>query len=196
MDTLGYIITDRKMNDIESFVGQVKDISEADPTKPILIVGWENAKAHEGYKSILEKQLAPNVFWTFKKSESRSDFEQDLRDFYHHIFVNIVNSIDYYYINIMILGYNKLKKLYNIFNSKERKNIYISDGILYTMYDGKIIGVSLDILEYCGVKRDKVLSLLSSNPSNKIYDNSAKWLIKFGRYLGNKKYVIPYFISS
>ena len=64
------------------------------------------------------------------------------------------------------------------------------------MYDGKIIGVSLDILEYCGVKRDKVLSLLSSNPSNKIYDNSAKWLIKFGRYLGNKKYVIPYFISS
>ena len=196
MGTLGYIITDRKMNDIESFVEQVKDISEADSTKPILIVGWENAKQHEGYKSILEKKLAPGVFWTFKKSESRSDFEQDLRVFYHYIFVNIVNSIDYYYINIMILGYSKLKKLYNIFNSKERKNIYISDGILYTMYDGKVIGVSLDILEYCGVKRDKVLALLSSNPSNKIYDNSAKWLIKFGRYLGNKKYVIPYFISS
>jgi hypothetical protein len=196
MKPLGYIVTDRKMNDIEGFVEQVKDFTDADSTKPILIVGWNNAKLHRGYKSILEKELAPGVFWTFKKSESRSDFEQDLKDFYQYVYNVILDNIDYYYINILSLGYNKLKKLYSIFNSKERKNIYISDNLIYTMYDGKVLGVSLDVLEYCGVKRDKVLSLLSSNPANKIYDNSHKWMIRLCKYLGNKKYAVPYFIST
>ena len=195
MKVLGYIITDRKMNDIEGFVEQVKDYTEADPTKPILIVGWDNARLHSGYKSILEKELEPGVFWTFKKSESRSEFEQDLNKFYKYIYNNILNSINYYYIDILTLGYNKLKKLYSIFNSSKRKNIYISDGILYTMYKGNVLGVSLDVLEYCGIKRDKVLALLSSNPGNRIYDNSSKWMIKLGKYLDNKKYAIPYFIS-
>ena len=195
MKVLGYIITDRKMNDIEGFVEQVKDYTEADPTKPILIVGWDNARLHSGYRSILEKELEPGVFWTFKKSESRSEFEQDLNRFYKYIYDNILNNINYYYIDILTLGYNKLKKLYSIFNSSKRKNIYISDGILYTMYKGNVLGVSLDVLEYCGIKRDKVLALLSSNPGNRIYDNSSKWMIKLGKYLGNKKYAIPYFIS-
>ena len=196
MKPLGYIVTDRKMNDIEGFVEQVKDFTDADSTKPILIVGWNNAKLHRGYRSILEKELAPGVFWTFKKSESRSEFEQDLKDFYKYIYKTILDNIDYYYINILSLKYSKLKKLYSIFNSKERKNIYISDNLIYTLYDGKVLGVSLDVLEYCGIKRDKVLSLLSSNPANKIYDNSHKWMIRLCKYLGNKKYAVPYFIST
>lgn len=196
MKPLGYIVTDRKMNDIEGFVEQVKDFTDADSTKPILIVGWNNAKLHRGYRSILEKELAPGVFWTFKKSESRSEFEQDLKDFYKYIYKIILDNIDYYYINILTLKYSKLKKLYSIFNSKERKNIYISDSLIYTLYDGKVLGVSLDVLEYCGIKRDKVLSLLSSNPANKIYDNSHKWMIRLCKYLGNKKYAVPYFIST
>ena len=196
MKTLGYIITDRKMNDIEGFVEQVKDYSDADSTKPILIVGWDNAKLHRGYSNILERELAPGVFWTFKKSESRSEFEQDLKKFYKYIYDNILRDVRYYYVNILDLKYSKLKKLYSIFNSKERKNIYISDSILYTMYKGTVLGISLEVLEYCGVKRDKVMSLLSSNPGNRIYDDSARWIIKLGKYLGNKKYAVPYFIST
>lgn len=196
MKPLGYIITDRKMNNIEGFVEQVKNISDADTTKPILIVGWDAAKSHPEYKSILERELSPGVFWTFKKSESRSDFEQDLRNFYVYIYDNILNNIEYRYVNILRLGYNKLKKLYYIFNSKERKNIYISDNLLYTMYEGKVLGVSLDVLEYCGIRRNKVLSLLSSNPNNKIYDNSSRWMIRLCKRLGNKKYAVPYFISN
>ena len=64
------------------------------------------------------------------------------------------------------------------------------------MYKGTVLGISLEVLEYCGVKRDKVMSLLSSNPCNRIYDDSARWIIKLGKYLGNKKYAVPYFIST
>ena len=192
---LGYIVTDRKLTNIDGFVEQVNDISLADPTKPILIVGWKKAKQDSRYASILEKQLDENVFWTFSKTESRSDFEDDLKNFYNIIYNNILNNISYYYINIFKLKYSNIKKLYNIIlNSKENKDIYLSKNILYIPHNGRILGLSLVVLEYCGVPMNKVLDRIKSKGINIIEDNK-KFIFKLSKQLGNKKYAVPYFIS-
>ena len=75
---LGYIVTEKKVKNIDSSVAQVSKLEEADATKPILLVGWKKAKKHSNYSSILERQIGENLYWTFNKSESRSDFEEDL----------------------------------------------------------------------------------------------------------------------
>lgn len=196
MRIIGYIVTDRKLNNIEGFVKQVSDYSEVDPTKPVLIVGWDNAKSFDGYKGILDKQLDDKTFWTFKRSENRSVFEEDLKNFYTFICNNILSNIKYYYVNILNLRYNRLKKLYNIFNSSERKNIYINNGIIYMLYDENILGVSLEVIEYCGIKKDKVLSLLKSNQNNSLIYSSSRGINRLSKFLGNKKYAVPYFIST
>lgn len=196
MKTLGYIISDKKLKNIDGFVQQVDDIKLADSTKPILIVGWENAKKHNGYKSILDKSLGDNVFWTFSKSESRVDFEESLAKFYDIIFNNILNNIKYYYINIFKLRYNKIKKLYSILYSIEEKTIYISDNLIYIPYKGDILGLSLKMMKYCGITSDKVISRIVSNPKNKVVEDNDKFVFKLSKRLGNKKYALPYFISS
>lgn len=196
MKTLGYIVTDRKLNNIEEFVEQVNSYDDVDPTKPVLIVGWDNAKVFEGYTNILERRLDDKLFWTFKKSENRSEFERDLDKFYIFVRNNILKNIDYSYIDIFELKYNNLKKLYNIFNSPDRKNIYINNGLLYILYNRRVLGVSLEVLEYCGINRSKVMALLDSNPSNNLFYNTSRGIGKLSRFLGNKKYAIPYFISS
>lgn len=196
MKTLGYIVTDRKLKNIDGFVEQVSDIQMADSTKPILIVGWKKAKQNENYTSILEKQLGDNLFWTFSKSESRADFEEDLESFYNIIYNNILSNINYYYINIFKLKYSIIKKIYNIINSKENKNIYISNGMVYIPHKGNIFGISLNILEYCGIKTKKILDRIISNPSNRLIEDDDKFIFKLTKRLGNKKYAIPYFISS
>jgi len=196
MKTLGYIVTDRKLKDIDGFVEQVNDISLADSTKPILVVGWKNAKNCDGYTSILEKQLGENIYWTFSKSEIRSDFEEDLQMFYSIIYNNILNNINYNYINIFKLKYNKIKKLYNILFSNENKNIYISNGMVYIPYEGGVLGLSLAVLEYCGIKAEKVLRRIKSNPNNSVFEDDNKFVFKLTKRLGNKKYAVPYFISS
>ena len=193
---LGYIVTDKKLKGIDGFVEQVDDISLADATKPILIVGWKKAKEHPKYSSVLEKQLDDNLYWTFGKSESRADFEEDLKVFYNIIYNNILNNINYYYINIYKLKYSNIKKLYNIIlTSSEVKNIYLSNSLLYIPYEGKILGLSLSILEYCGIPTDKVLNKIKSKGINIIEDNG-KFIFKLSKQLANKKYAIPYFISS
>ena len=193
---LGYIVTDKKLKGIDGFVEQVDDISLADSTKPILIVGWKKAKEHPKYSSVLEKQLDDNLYWTFGKSESRADFEEDLRIFYNIIYNNILNNINYYYINIIKLKYSNIKKLYNIIlNSDEVKNIYLSNSLLYIPYEGKVLGLSLSTLEYCGIPTDKVLNKIKSKGINIVEDNG-KFIFKLSKQVGNKKYAIPYFISS
>ena len=193
---LGYIVTEKKLKNIDGFVEQVSDISLANSAKPILIVGWKNAKKHSGYKSILDKCLGDNVFWTFSRSESRSDFEDDLNKFYDIIYNNILNNIKYYYINIFKLKYNKIKKLYSILYSRDYKNIYISNKMIYVPFKGDILGISLSVMEYCGIKSDKVLSRIRSNPYNKIIEDNNKFVFRITKRLGNKRYAIPYFISS
>ena len=193
MKTLGYIVVGKKLTNIEGFVEQVHSIEEADSTKPILIVGWDNAKQFEGY-NILERKLSEGVFWTFSKAENRYEFEKDLKKFYNYLFNNIIKYIIYNYINIYKLKYNKLKELYRIFISKERDNIYISNDMMYTVLDGKILGVSFPMLEYCGINREKVIKRIKENRSDGIIYGNSKDVIKLGRFLGNKKYAIPYFI--
>ena len=146
------------------------------------------------YQLMLEKQLDENVYWTFSKTESRSDFEDDLKIFYNIIYNNILNNINYYYINIFKLKYNNIKKLYNIIlNYKENKNIYLNRNILYIPHEGRILGLSLTVLEYCGIPMKKVLDKIKSNGINIIEDNK-KFIFKLSKQLGNKKYALPYFI--
>lgn len=196
MITLGYIVTDRKMKGIDNFVEQVNSIELADSTKPILVVGWKNAKLYSGYKSILDRSLGNNVYWTFSKSESRSDFEEDIEKFYNIIYNNILNNIKYYYINIFKICYSKIKYLYNILiYNKDNIDIYISNKMIYVPYNGdSVIGISLDILEYCGINSDKVISRIKSNPKVNIVDDADREIFKLSKRLGTKKYAMPYFV--
>lgn len=193
---LGYIVTDRKLKNIDGFVGQVGDISLADSTKPILIASWKKAKQDSRYKGILDKKLDENLYWTFSPTESRSDYEEDLKNFYNIIYNNILNNISYYYINIFKLKYSNIKKLYNIIlNSKEIESIYLSRDILYVPYEGKVMGLSLQVLEYCKIPKGKIINKIKEKGIRVIEDDE-KIIFKLSKQLGNKKYAIPYFISS
>lgn len=189
---LGYIVSDKKIKNIDGFVVQVDDISLADSTKPILIVGWKNAKKDPRYTSILDRQLEENVFWTFSKTESRIDFEEDLKIFYSHIYGHILDNIIYNNINIFKLKYTKIKKLFNIIKNK---NIYLSNNLLYIPHEGGILGLSLSTLEYCKIPKEKIIKKVKEL-GGKIFEDNIGLTFRLSKQLGNKKYAMPYFISS
>jgi len=196
MNVLGYIVSDKKIRNLDSVVKQVNSLELADKGKPTLLVGWENAKKHSGYTSILNKKLDENLYWTFSKTESRYDFEKDIYNFYNIIYNNILNNIKYIYINIFKIKYNKLKKiLYYILYSDKDKNIYINNNMIYIPFEDSVIGVSLNVLEYCGIKSSKVIEKIKSNPRNRIYYDDDRVVFKFLGRLRNNKYIIPYLIE-
>ena len=196
MSSLGYIVSDLKIKNLKGFVEQVNDVSLADSTKPTLFVGIENARKNIKDFSILNKKYENNVFWTFKKTEKRVDFEKDIDYFYNFIINNISCNIKYYYINIYNLKYNKIKKLYNILFSDNGKYIYISNDMIYLLYNNNIIlGISLNLLEYIKIKKEKILDKLYSNKNNIICTDVSKCVKSIKNEIGDKKYVVPYFMS-
>ena len=190
---IGYIITDKKMNGINILVGQVNDISLADPSKPILIVGWDKAKENEKYSSILDKQLDDNLFWTFSKTENRSDFEDDLVKFYLLCYNRVIERTRYYYINLLSIPRIKFIELCRIISdSSVKRSIYIHKSMVYVPFNGNILGISLDIAEFCKVSRKKIIDFISSNKSNKIIDDSDFRVRKITRNIENNRYIVPY----
>ena len=197
MEKLGYIVADRKPNNLKGFVEFTSDFSSVDSTKPVLIIGYKRAKELLGDKfNILDKNISKNVSWTFKKTEKRIDYDEDIDKFYKACINNIIYNIKYYYINIIKLKYNKIKKLYNIIFSNNKKYIYINNGMLYLKYNDCVMGISLTILQYCGINTDKILTKITNNSSNVVYNETTPFVKELKKEIGNnKEYVIPYFIS-
>ena len=197
MKKLGYIVSKRKIKNVVDFVGVVNSVEDVeDPTKPFIIVGLEEAKEIAPNFSILNKKLDEDVFWTFCKTERRTDHERDLENFYRYVLDKALNNIKYYYINILNLKYNKVKNLLNIINSKEKKYIYTSNDMIYIYYNENIIlGISIKILKYINIDIKKVFRILYKNKNNIIYNTDSFLTQEMKRVITNKKYVTPYFIS-
>ncbi len=195
MKILGYIVTEKKLTGVYGFVKQVDDVSDADLTKPTLIVGWELAKQFDGY-DILDRRLGDKLFWTFNRTENRSTLESDLLKFYDFVKENAVKNCEYKFISIFKLGFEKAKKLVGILNSKIKRNIYISNDIVYTSFGNAIIGISLVELEYCKINPDKVLNKIKNNPNITLISSDDWKIQKLERFLGNNKYAVPYFTDE
>ena len=58
------------------------------------------------------------------------------------------------------LNYNILKRLYKLCFSNNKRYIYIWNDMIYVLCDNNdVIGISLKIMHYCGIKTDKIVSL-------------------------------------
>ena len=74
-------------------------------------------------------------------------------------------------------------------------HIYINKDMIYINYNSNnVLGISLKILEYCGIKKEKIIDKIKSFENNVFYNSDFKW-ISLLKYIDNKKYAIPYFIS-
>lgn len=197
MKKLGYIVSKRLIKNVLDFVGVVDEISKVeDPTKPILIIGIEEARKITENFNILNKKINNNIFWTFGKTERRVDYEKDLDIFYDYVLNNSINDIKYYYVDILNIKLNKIKKILNIINSIEKKYIYINNDMIYLYNNNKyILGISIKILKYIKINIKNIYKILYRNKSNIIYTNDSFLTTKMKKIINNKKYVIPYFIS-
>jgi hypothetical protein len=62
-------------------------------------------------------------------------------------------------------------------------------------YNNYVLGISVDILEYLGVKKKKILDIIQKNEKNKVFFNDFKFNYKIKKLIESKKYITPYFLS-
>ena len=196
MGILGYIVTKNKLENVLSCIKIVSSYrSIEDKSKPILIIGLEEAKKHASSFSILEKRLGENLFWTFGKREKRTDYEKDIEKFQEFVLKCALNEIKYFYLNVLTIKYEKIKKLLRIIRNNDLKIFYVDKKMIYMFYNDYILGLSVDIIEYLGVKKRKVLDMIRKKENNRVFYNDFQFNYKIKKIIETKKYITPYFLS-
>jgi hypothetical protein len=189
---IGNIITSSKIDDENIKV--CRKIETIKPNLPVLIVGWGKTKELYENASIIKKQIDENTFWTFSPKERKVDYDKDLEKFIKLCYENIVKDTKYYYVDFIHSSkkiiYKVLRKIYN---SEKIITYLYNDRMLYIYTDNIIFGVDLDIVEYIGIKKEKVIKKLKSISCDFLTNDEI--FIKYKNLLkniDNKYRYIPY----
>ena len=206
MFLFGYIVSETKYNGLPNdIIKVVENESECTLDVPKLIIGLSKAKEYAQSKGfefdILDHMFPDGNMWTFKKTEKREIYEENIIEFKNYIIKSISKNINYYYINIYNLKYKDIKRLYNIlFNNKFNRNInYIfidKEMMYYCLENNNVIGISLGLIKYMGIDREKVISKIKSGKNNSIVFSSNKKLWQLKDWFNGMEYIIPSLLTN
>ena len=189
---IGNIITSENI-DIKNY-NIINNIDLINNDLPTIIIGWNETKNIVTDKpiSILHKKINDNLYWTFTKKERKVDYEKDIINFESICLKFIESKINYIYVDVLHSSKRKIRKILNKIKVFKTIVTYINNkNMLYIFGDNLIFGIDLNICEFIGVKKNKIINKVNSISNvtlrqNEIF-NICKDLIK-----NNREKLIPY----
>jgi hypothetical protein len=148
---------------------------------PTLIIGWDYVKKNFPDYNILNRTLGPNVFWTFKRTERRDWFEEDLFNFTEHCYKFLVRNITYFFCDFILLSKAAIRKFIRKIYTSSNIISYEHDGMIYVYVENFIFGIDLNQLMFLDENIDKI--------KTKIKRVSRTFLIKEDIFIKYKKRV-------
>ena len=158
---VGNIVTHSNIN-IDKYFKVVNSLDDIIVGLPTLIVGWDIVKSIDPNTDFIEKKLSENIFWTFKKTERRDIFEDDLYNFTEHCYSLLIKDIDYKFIDLIQLNLNELKDTFRLIKKSENVIGYLYDKMLYIFVGKTIYGLDLTLLKYMDYNTEDVLCKIKS----------------------------------
>lgn len=192
---LGNIVSKDEIK-VSSIFNLVKNIEDIDTSLPTLIVGFDYVDKHYPDFNILEFELKPNFYWTFKRTEKRDKFEEDLNLFTKKVYSNVIKDISYIYIDFILYKPKKLIKITRKILSEENLITIKYKGSVFIASNKLIFGIDLSTLNFVGFDVDKVLNKIKSKSSVFLDDDSI--FIEYKneiRLLDEKVFYLPYLYS-
>lgn len=190
---LGRIITKSKNFESLDFIEKTSS-REIDNSVPTLIIG--RAVAEEIYGKdkvkILDKQIEPNVYWTFRKTERRVDYEEDVKSFYDRVKKFAFAKVEYSYFSIFVEDLERTKKFIKWLYEGGKKTIYISHNHIYIYFNGKVYGISLMDIEYIGKNKNDVIEKIKQNKNNAVVESKDFISPQFLQLIEDSNILVPY----
>lgn len=193
---IGNIITSNKKRKFPKLFNVVETIGEIDVSNPTLIIGLQESKAIMGRNfSILERRPKDKLWWTYNKTERNCEYEEDYEDFYRHCILNKLGKIKYKYLDFTTYRYTRLKSLINYLRNQKGKTCFITRDrnfvFIYVNEDNIVLGLSLNLLEYCGIPKDKSIKKLKENKHNHFVKDTSFIDATVREVIGNNTHFIP-----
>lgn len=170
----------------------VKSINDIDKTLPTLIVGFDLICELYPDFDILEFKVDTNTYWTFKRTEKRDKYEEDLSKFTQVVYSILINNIKYIHIDFLLHKPRQLKKILRKILSAEKVISVQYKNNIFIYLENLIFGLDMEILRYMRFNEDKLLSKIKLKSLIFLQEDTV--FIKYKREiqtLGNKEYFLP-----
>jgi hypothetical protein len=153
------IVSDNNLN-VSCDFNVVKSLDNIIQGLPTLIIGWEYIKKNYPDYDIIDRKLSENLYWTFKKTEKRDFYEEDLYKFVQNTYQNLISDVEYIFVDPILL---KRKSLVKILKKIYNSNIisYLHDNMIYIYLDKYIFGIDLNLLDFIDIDRQKILNKIN-----------------------------------
>lgn len=140
-------------------VTSFSDIIEGLPT---LIVGYDYVSDKYPDFDITDICLGGNLYWTFKKTEKRDKYEQDLKWFISKVYADLTSELSYIFVDpLQYRGKTLIKIVKKIF-SLTNVVTYSNKDMIYIYGDNLIFGIDLKLLKYMGIDIKKIENKIKS----------------------------------
>lgn len=135
----------------------VRTLDEIIQGLPTLIVGWELVKKYRPDFNVLNKKIEENLYWTFMRSEKRDAYEEDLIYFKHAVYEELIKNFDYIYVDVIQYKPRVLRKIVKKIHNLKKIISYHHDNMIYVYGENLIFGVDLELLDFVGLDKDKII---------------------------------------
>jgi hypothetical protein len=160
---------------------------------PTLIVGYDYVNKHYQDFDITNIKLEPNLYWTFKKTEKRDKFDEDLRWFIRKVYEDLTDKLIYLFVDPIQHKPKTLRKIVKKILSLNDVITYQHNEMFYVYSDNLIFGIDLKLLKYLGFNTDKIKEKIKSISNVFLIDDEI--LIEYKKCietLNNRVRYIPY----
>lgn len=189
------IVSDSKIN-VSSEFNVVTSLDEIIQGLPTLIVGVDLVIKYFPDFNILSKTLQPNLYWTFKRTEKRDKYEEDLKWFTKLIYSELTKNIHYVFLDPIQDTNKKTRKIVKKILTLKSPISYIHGDMVYIYGENIIFGVDLNLLAYLGFSKNKIKDKIKTKSLVFLDDDNI--LIEYKQNvaaLGNRVRYIPYLFT-
>lgn len=163
---------------------------------PTLLIGFDYVNKHYPTFDITNIKLEQDLYWTFKRTEKRDKYEEDLKWFISKVYKDLTNKLIYVFVDPLQYNTRKLWKIVRKITTIKDKVSYIHDQMVYIYGENLIFGVDLKLLMYMGMNVSKIKDKIKLVSSDFLGDD--KILIEYKKNVEDLVYevrFIPYLYS-
>ena len=148
---------------------------------PTLIIGFDYVNKHYPDFDILNSELEPNVYWTFKKTERRDKHEEDLIWFENKVYSDLAKTIKYVFVDPIQYNKKSLIKIIRKIYSLDKAITFINDKMIYIYGDNLIFGIDLKLLHFVGLDINKIKYKIKTKSI--VFLGESEILIEYKNYI-------------
>ena len=174
------IVSTTQINVTDDF-NVVQSMDEIIHGLPTLIIGFDYVNKHYPDFDILNSELEPNLYWTFKKTERRDKHEEDLIWFENKVYNDLANKLTYIIVDPIQYHSSSIKKIIRKIYSIEKLISFINGDMVYIFGDKFIFGVDLKLLRFVGLDTNRIKYKIKTKSI--VFLEDSEILIEYKNYI-------------